>query len=65
MAERIQNPTNDQDRAWNLLIDIEDEKQRKKAAVKDFNENIKRLQEEIDALLDNGTVDEDETEETE
>lgn len=62
MAERIDNPVTDEERIYNLVLDLGDEKRRKKAAVKDFNENIKRLQEEIDEILDQGTTNEEDTE---
>ena len=60
MAERIENPVSDEERIYNLVLDLNDEKRRKKAAVKDFNENIKRLQEEIDEILDQSAEQENE-----
>jgi hypothetical protein len=60
MAERIENPVTDEERIYNLVLDLGDEKRRKKAAMKDFNENIKRLQEEIDEILDQGSAETEE-----
>lgn len=55
----VKEPTK-QEKVFNLTVELIDTKQRKKDSNKGYNEEIKRIQEEIEALL----TDDKETEKT-